>query len=119
MNAPGEADAVEMVEQHLGAQRERITEVVAMGAAENKRDLAAALSPRAAAPAVQLLAGLFLAGAASARKTSQIPQASVTASTAAEAMKRPAAHPEIIATSSEGGLGMDAVRMAVLEAALA
>jgi GTP-binding protein len=43
----------------------------------------------------------------------------VTASTAAEAMKRPAAHPEIIATSSEGGLGMDALRTAVLEAALA
>jgi GTP-binding protein len=45
--------------------------------------------------------------------------AAVTASTAAEAMKRPAAHPEIIATSSEGGLGMDALRTAVLEAALA
>jgi hypothetical protein len=33
-------------------------------------------------------------------------------------MKRPAAHPEIIATSSEGRLGMDALRTAVLEAAL-
>ena len=43
----------------------------------------------------------------------------VTASTTAEAMKRPAAHPEIIVTSSEGGLGMDALRTAVLEAALA
>jgi GTP-binding protein len=42
----------------------------------------------------------------------------VTAATAAEAAKRPAAHPEIIATSSEGGLGMDALRTAVLEAAL-
>ncbi len=42
----------------------------------------------------------------------------VTARTAAEAVKRPAAHPEIIATSSEGGLGMDALRTAVLEAAL-
>ena len=43
----------------------------------------------------------------------------VTAATEAEARKRPAAHPEIIATSSEGGLGMDALRTAVLEAALA
>jgi GTP-binding protein len=44
--------------------------------------------------------------------------AAVTAATEAEARKRPAAHPEIIATSSEGGLGMDALRTAVLEAAL-
>ena len=43
----------------------------------------------------------------------------VTVATEAEARKRPAAHPEIIATSSEGGLGMDALRTAVLEAALA
>ena len=42
----------------------------------------------------------------------------VAAATAAEAVKRPAAHPGIIATSSEGGLGMDALRTAVLEAAL-
>lgn len=42
----------------------------------------------------------------------------VAAATAAEAAKRPAAHPEIIATSSEGGLGMDELRAAVLEAAL-
>ena len=43
----------------------------------------------------------------------------VAAATAAEAAKRPAAHPEIIATSSETGLGMDRLRSAVLEAALA
>ena len=43
----------------------------------------------------------------------------VTAATEAEARKRPAAHPEIIATSSDGGLGMDALRTAVLEAAVA
>jgi GTP-binding protein len=43
----------------------------------------------------------------------------VTAATEAEARKRPAAHPQIIATSSEKGLGMDALRAAVLEAALA
>lgn len=42
----------------------------------------------------------------------------VTAATATEAAKRPAAHPGIIATSSETGLGMDALRSAVLEAAL-
>ena len=42
----------------------------------------------------------------------------VTAATEAEARKRPAAHPEIIVTSSEGGLGMDRLRAAVLEAAL-
>jgi GTP-binding protein len=38
--------------------------------------------------------------------------------TAEEARKRPAAHPEIIVTSSEKGLGMDRLRAAVLEAAL-
>ncbi len=36
--------------------------------------------------------------------------------TAEEARKRPAAHPEIITTSSETGLGMEALRRAVLEA---
>ena len=38
--------------------------------------------------------------------------------TEAEARRHPAAHPEIIATSSEKGLGMDRLRAAVLEAAL-
>ena len=42
--------------------------------------------------------------------------AEVTAATEAEARKHPAAHPEIIATSAEGGLGIDALRRAVLEA---
>jgi GTP-binding protein len=42
----------------------------------------------------------------------------VQVATEAEARKRPAAHPEVIATSSEGGLGMDRLRAAVLEAAL-
>ena len=42
----------------------------------------------------------------------------VIAATEAEARKHPAAHPEIIATSSETGLGMDALRRAVLEAPL-
>ncbi len=41
----------------------------------------------------------------------------VTARTTEEARKHPAAHPEIIATSSEKGLGMDRLRAAVLEAA--
>jgi GTP-binding protein len=41
----------------------------------------------------------------------------VQTATEAEARKRPAAHPEVIATSSEGGLGMDRLRAAVLEAA--
>ena len=36
--------------------------------------------------------------------------------TAAEAAKRPAAHPEIITTSSETGLGMERLRRAVIEA---
>ena len=40
----------------------------------------------------------------------------MTARTAEEARKHPAAHPEIIATSSETGLGMDELRRAVLEA---
>jgi GTP-binding protein len=42
--------------------------------------------------------------------------ADVMAATQAEARKRPAAHPDVIATSSETGLGMDALRRAVLEA---
>jgi GTP-binding protein len=42
----------------------------------------------------------------------------VTRQTEAEARTHPAAHPEIIATSSEKGLGMDRLRGAVLEAAL-
>ena len=41
----------------------------------------------------------------------------VHARTIGEARKRPAAHPEIIATSSEGGLGIPELRAAVLEAA--
>jgi GTP-binding protein len=36
--------------------------------------------------------------------------------TAAEAAKRPAAHPEVIVTSSETGLGIDRLRHAVVEA---
>ncbi len=36
--------------------------------------------------------------------------------TAAQALKHPAAHPEIIATSSETGFGIDRLRMAVIEA---
>jgi GTP-binding protein len=43
--------------------------------------------------------------------------AAVQQATEAEARKRPAAHPEVISTSSEGGLGMDRLRAAVLEAA--
>ena len=43
--------------EHVRAKR--ITELVAMGAAENKRDLAAALSPRAAASAPTMTHGLF------------------------------------------------------------
>ena len=42
--------------------------------------------------------------------------ADVTQATADEARKRPAAHPNIIATSSEGGLGIPELRAAVLEA---
>ncbi|MDB5669535.1 MAG: engB [Alphaproteobacteria bacterium] len=44
--------------------------------------------------------------------------AAVDEATAAEARKHPAAHPEIIATSAEGGLGIDQLRRAVLEATL-
>ena len=44
--------------------------------------------------------------------------AEVQRATEAEARRHPAAHPEIIATSSEKGLGMDRLRAAVLEAAL-
>jgi GTP-binding protein len=40
----------------------------------------------------------------------------VLAATEAEARKHPAAHPEVIATSSEGGLGIERLRRAVLEA---
>ena len=42
--------------------------------------------------------------------------AAVTAATEVEARKHPAAHPEIIATSSEKGLGLAELRAAVLEA---
>jgi GTP-binding protein len=44
--------------------------------------------------------------------------ADVRQATEEEARRHPAAHPEIIATSSEKGLGMDRLRAAVLEAAL-
>jgi len=44
--------------------------------------------------------------------------AEVEARTAEEARRHPAAHPEIIATSSETGLGMERLREAVIEAAL-
>ena len=40
----------------------------------------------------------------------------VMQATAEEARKRPAAHPDIIATSSEGGMGIPELRAAVLEA---
>ena len=42
--------------------------------------------------------------------------ADVMDSVAAEARKRPAAHPDILATSSEGGMGIAELRAAVLEA---
>ncbi len=42
--------------------------------------------------------------------------ADVTARTAEEARKRPAAHPDIIATSSEKGMGLPDLRAAVIEA---
>jgi GTP-binding protein len=42
--------------------------------------------------------------------------ADVAARTTAEARTRPAAHPAVIATSSEGGLGLAELRAAVLEA---
>jgi GTP-binding protein len=40
----------------------------------------------------------------------------VLAATQAEARKHAAAHPDVIATSSEGGMGIDRLRRAVLEA---
>jgi GTP-binding protein len=43
--------------------------------------------------------------------------AAVHAATAAEARKHGAAHPDVIATSSDTGLGMDELRKAVVEAA--
>ena len=43
--------------------------------------------------------------------------AAVADATAAEARKRPAAHPDVIATSSEGGMGIAELRAAVVEAA--
>ena len=43
--------------------------------------------------------------------------AAIADATAAEARKRPAAHPDIIATSSEGGMGIAELRAAVVEAA--
>lgn len=49
-------------------------------------------------------------------KASELAEA--TARTQEEARRHPAAHPEIVATSSEKGLGMDRLRAAVLEAAL-
>ena len=42
--------------------------------------------------------------------------AAVTEQTATEARQHPAAHPDIIATSSEGGLGIPELRAAVLDA---
>ena len=45
--------------------------------------------------------------------------AAVADRTAEEARKRPAAHPEVIATSSEGGMGIPELRAAVLEAVAA
>ena len=45
--------------------------------------------------------------------------ADVQAATEAEARKHGAAHPEVIATSGEGGMGMDCLRTAVVEAAFA
>jgi GTP-binding protein len=40
----------------------------------------------------------------------------VTLATVTEARKRPAAHPEIIATSAEKGMGLPELRAAVMEA---
>jgi GTP-binding protein len=45
--------------------------------------------------------------------------AEVQAATEAEARKHSAAFPEVIATSSEGGMGIDRLRTAVVEAAFA
>ena len=42
--------------------------------------------------------------------------ATVTREVVDEARQRPAAHPDIIATSSEGGMGLPELRAAVLEA---
>jgi GTP-binding protein len=42
--------------------------------------------------------------------------AAVTEATEIEARKRPAAHPDILATSSEGGMGIPELRAAVLDA---
>ena len=42
--------------------------------------------------------------------------AAVAEATEAEARKRPAAHPDILATSSEGGMGIPELRAAVLDA---
>ena len=42
--------------------------------------------------------------------------AAAVAATSADVKKRPAAHPEIIATSSEKGMGLPELRAAVLEA---
>jgi GTP-binding protein len=44
--------------------------------------------------------------------------AQILAETAREAARRPAAHPEVISTSSETGLGIDQLRRAVVEATL-
>ena len=44
--------------------------------------------------------------------------AQIQAETAREALKRPAAHPEVITTSSETGLGIERLRRAVVEATL-
>jgi GTP-binding protein len=41
--------------------------------------------------------------------------AAISEATAAEAATRPAAHPDILTTSSESGLGIEALRFAVLE----
>jgi GTP-binding protein len=45
--------------------------------------------------------------------------ADVQRRTAEEARKHPAAHPEVIATSSEKGMGIPELRAAVLEAVTA
>ena len=50
------------------------------------------------------------------RQASEPTFADVMASVAAEARKRPAAHPDILATSSEGGMGIPELLAAVLEA---
>ena len=51
-----------------------------------------------------------------ADKVKETELAAVLAATETAARKRPAAHPEVIATSSETGLGMDQLRRAVIEA---